>query len=68
MSRILATYMLFRSYLFSQDLKQLQGYVEDQTSGRIGGAKVLLRSETTNRTDHAITADNGSFRFQNMPV
>ena len=68
MSRIFAYYMLFLSSLFSQDLKQLQGFVEDQTSGRIAGAKVLLRSETTNRTAHTITADDGSFRFQNVPA
>ena len=68
MSRIFAYYMLFLSSLFSQDLKQLQGFVEDQTSGRIAGAKILLRSETTNRTAHTITADDGSFRFQNIPA
>jgi hypothetical protein len=55
--------MPFLSSLFSQNLKQLQGYVEDQTSGRIAGAQILLLSKTMNRTDRAIAADDGSFRF-----
>src|SRR5215472_1932530 len=58
---------LWPVFVLGQESETVTGIVKAQRGGPVSGAKVTLMNSDANTRQEAITADDGSFSFKNVP-